>query len=105
MVKKKEGEGHSQGKVQGGQGQDQGHCNQGYQRGAGATTYVYPEAQWLAERPSGGEGLVRGRGRCSITISYDCTNGGGSVLCHWWCTLLVSVAEAKREIGANCQEV
>ena len=30
---------------------------------------------------------------------------GGSVLCQWRHTLLVVEEEAKREVGANCEEV
>ena len=54
--------------------QVQVHWNQGYQRGAGATTDASSEAQWLAEGLSGSEGLVSGRGRRSITLLHDRLN-------------------------------
>ena len=102
------GGGHGQGSrgVQGqGQGQEQGHCNHGYRRGAGAMTDASPEARWSAERLCGDEGLVIDRGRRGITLSHARPNRGGGVLCQWRRTLSVAVAETKRGVGANCVEV
>ena len=58
---------------------------------------------WLAESFSA-EGYVTftilasfgSRGRRGHMLSYSLPNQVGGVLCRWWCTLLVEVAEAKR---------
>ena len=66
---------------------------------AGTTTYASPEARWLTERLSGGEGLISGWGIRGTTLSYACPGWGR------WRTLSVAKAEAKGEVGANSEEV
>ena len=100
-----EREGHDQGNNSQGQCHGWGHWNQGYRRGAGAKTDAYLELWWSEERLGGSKGLVRGQGIRSITISYALPRSGGraSVICWWWRSLFE--AEAKREVGANYEEV
>ena len=50
----------------------------------GATADAAPEVLWLVDRLGGREGIVRGRGRCGNTISYDRPGQGGGVLRRWW---------------------
>ena len=97
----REGEVHGQGSqgVQGqvqSQGQGQVHWNHGYRRGSGATTYASTEENWLTERLSGSEGLVRGRGRRRIDLLHAHPDLGGGLIYQCWHTLLVAVAEAKK---------
>ena len=67
----------------------------------GAMADASPEARWLAERLGGGKGLVSGGGRIGLILSYARPVRGG------WRTLAVAEAEAeaKKEVGANCEEV
>ena len=44
-------------------------------------------------------------GKHSNMIWHVCLNQGGGVLYWWRNNMLVAVAEAKREVGANCEEV
>ena len=99
-----QGHGHGQGQCQV-QGQVQGLCNQRYRRGAGAITYASPESLWLAEILSGRKGFVSGHGRRGITLLHARLKRGGGILCRWQRTLLVAVAEAKRGVDTNCEEV
>ena len=99
-----EGEVHGQGSQRGqGQGQGKGHWNHGYRRGACTTTDTFMGERGLVERLSGDKGLVSGWGRRVINLSYAYLGWGGGVLC-WWRRNL-SEAEAKREVGANDEEV
>ena len=56
----------------------------------GATTDASPEARWLTEGLSGGEGLISGWGIRGTTLSYACPGWGR------WRTLSVAKAEAIR---------
>ena len=78
-----------------------------------AMTGASPEAQWLAERlASAGYVVVvvsasygSQEAMWSYAFLHALLNRGGGVLCRWRHTLLVAVAEVKREVSANCEEV
>ena len=61
--------------------------------------YTSPELQWSAEKLSGDKGIVSGRGRRGINLSYDRLDWSGGVL-YWWQRTMAE-AEAKMEVGAN----
>ena len=65
---------------------------------AGAMSYTSPEARWLEERLSGGEGLKSGRGRRVFTLSYSRPGWGRQR------TLSLAKAEAERGFAENCEE-
>ena len=67
---------------------------------AGAMADACQEARWLSERLGGGKGLVSGGGQLVLTFSYARPGRGGE-----WRTPAVAEAEAKKEVGANCEEV
>ena len=62
----------------------------------GTTEVTSPEAWWSVERIRGRKGLVSGRGRHGINISYDCLVHVGSL------TLAVAEADEIRRVCANC---
>ena len=64
----------------------------------GTTSDASPGVRRAEERLSGGEVLVRGRGRRGLTLYYARLGRGG-------CTLSVAEAEAKGEVVANSEEV
>ena len=43
-----------------------------------ATIDASPEVQWSEERPSGGKGLISGRGYRGLTLSYSGSGWGGA---------------------------
>ena len=71
---------------------------------AGSMTDASPEARWLAERSAAAGYVVvivsTSFGGWGATPSYDFAFPPGL---RGWLTL--AVAEAKREVGANCEEV
>ena len=88
------GGGSSGGGGLGGRGHMRPWMRGGWQRGQ----------QWQGTSPLSYRLHLAVGGRCGHMILNAHPNRGDGVLCRWWRRTLL-VAEAKREVGKNCEEV